>query len=212
VTNLDTYLADFADGARPMVVVNNYLPEIRLNHVKCDYEQAGMLAGDHLLGLGHRHLALIHGASEVQTTSDLKRGFTSALARMDLHLTEDHSVDGLYTEEGGALAVTELMRRHPDLTGILAGNDKMAIGAISGLKNLGLRVPEEVSVIGCDDMHQAEFSDPPLTTIHTPIYKLGQRACELVLQLIEGVSDAVEETHPVALTLRKSTCPPPQSR
>lgn len=212
VTNLDTYLADFADGARPMVVVNNYLPEIRLNHVKCDYEQAGILAGDHLLGLGHRHLALIHGASEVQTTSDLKRGFTSALARMDLHLTEDHSVDGLYTEEGGALAVTELMRRHPDLTGILAGNDKMAIGAISGLKNLGLRVPEEVSVIGCDDMHQAEFSDPPLTTIHTPIYKLGQRACELVLQLIEGVSDAVEETHPVALTLRKSTCPPPQSR
>lgn len=210
VTNLDTYLADFAEGGPPMLVVNNYLPGIRLNHIKCDYDQAGRLAGEHLLGLGHRHLALIHGATEVQTTSDLTGGFASALAKRDLHLAENRFADGLYTEEGGALAVVGLMRRHPGITGILAGNDKMAIGAISGLKSLGLKVPEQVSVIGCDDMHQAEFCDPPLTTIHTPIYELGQRACELVLELIEGESDTVEETHPVQLTLRRSTCPPPQ--
>jgi len=212
VTNLDSYLADFADGGRPMVVVNNYLPGIRLNHVMCDYQQAGRLAGEHLIELGHRHLALIHGATEVQTTSDLKGGFASALAKRDLHLAEDRFVDGLYTEEGGALAVIGLMRRHPNITGILAGNDKMAIGAISGLKSLGLRVPEQVSVIGCDDMRQAEFCDPPLTTIHTPIYELGQRACQLVMELIEGESESVEETYPVQLTLRKSTCPPPQIR
>jgi len=210
VTNLDTYLSDFSEGGPPMLVVNNYLPELKLNHVKCDYEQAGRLAGDHLLGLGHRHLAMIHGATEVQTTTDLKVGFASALAKRSLHLADDRFVDGLYTEEGGALAVIGLMRKHPEITGILAGNDKMAIGAISGLKSLGLKVPQHVSVIGCDDMHQAEFCDPPLTTIHTPIYELGQRACELVLELIEGESDTVEETHPVHLTLRKSTCPPAQ--
>ncbi len=207
-TSLDTYIEDFVDGDHPMVIVNNYLRTKDLNHVKCDYEQAGRLAGQHLLELGHRDIALIHGASEVQTTCDLRRGFEAALAEAGVELPPERVEDGLYTEEGGEEAVVHIMNREPDVTAILAGNDKMAIGAISGLKAGGFAVPAAVSVVGCDDMHQAEFCDPQLTTVHTPIYEVGRRACEKLLHLVAGEVESVEETFPVHLTFRKSTCTP----
>jgi len=211
-TSLDTYIEDLADGEHAMVIVNNYLRTKELNHVKCDYEQAGRLAGQHLIELGHREIGLIHGASEVQTTYDLRRGFESALAAAGITLPPERVEDGLYTEEGGDDAVVHIMDRDPDVTAILAGNDKMAIGAISGLKGCGLTVPGDVSVVGCDDMHQAEFCDPPLTTIHTPIYEVGRRACEKLLHLAAGEVESIEETYPVHLTVRKSTCTPRKTR
>jgi DNA-binding LacI/PurR family transcriptional regulator len=206
VTNRDTFLKDYESGTRPTIIVNNYLPGLKLNRVNCDYEQAGDLAGRHLLELGHRNFGLIHGASEVQTTRDHRSGFEKALAEYGVKLPESHACDGLYTEEGGEAAAIELLRRAPKITAVLAGNDKMAIGAISGIKKSGLRVPQDVSVVGCDDIHQGEFCDPPVTTVHTPLYELGTRGCMALLDLIEGRVKTVEETHPVSLTIRHSTC------
>lgn len=211
-TSRDAYLHDFTDAtaghARPMVMVNNYVPGVTLNHVRCDYYHAGRLSAEYLLGLGHRRIGLIHGASEVQTSWDLRRGFEEALAEAGLGLPGSRIEDGLYTEEGGAAAAVALLRREPTLTAVLAGNDKMAIGAISSLKETGRNIPEDVSVIGCDDMHQAAFCDPPLTTVHTPIYEVGRRACESLLEMIEGGRQSVEETLPVHLTVRRSAALP----
>ncbi|MBN2559550.1 MAG: LacI family DNA-binding transcriptional regulator [Phycisphaerae bacterium] len=211
VTDKDTWLRDFAGGHRPMVVVNNYLPDHGLNHVRCDYYRGGQLAARHLLDLGHRHIGMIRGASEVQTTWDLRRGLEETLTEAGLSLPDVRTEDGLYTEEGGAAAAIALLKRAPQLTALLAGNDKMAIGAISGLKEAGHHVPREVSVLGCDDMHQAAFCDPPLTTVHTPIYEVGQRACQRLLDLIEGNVEHVAETLPVSLTVRKSASSPKES-
>ncbi len=208
VTNRDAYLKDFAGGEHAALIVNNYLPKIDLNHVVCDYGQAGRLAAELLTGLGHRNIALIRGATEVQTVADLRRGFAEGLKAAGISLPETRVEDGLYTEEGGADAARRLFEHTPSITGILAGNDKMAIGAIAGLKGMGLRVPEDVSVIGCDDMHLAEFCDPPLTTVHTPLFEVGQRACEALFQLVNGKASRVKEVHPVRMTMRKSACPP----
>lgn len=205
VTSKDLYLQDFATHPlRPVIVVNNYLPGVQLNHVRCDYYQAGRLAAEHFLTMGHRRIGLIHGAAEVQTTWDLRRGLEDALAAAGQSLPASRVEDGLYTEEGGAAAAAALVERERDLTAILTGNDKMAIGALSSLKEAGKRVPDDVSVIGCDDMHQAAFCDPPLTTVHTPIYEVGRRACQGLVELIEGEATSVEETLPVHLTVRKS--------
>jgi LacI family transcriptional regulator len=208
ITSYDGYLADFEDGNRAVLIVNNYLSGKRLNHVKCDYHQAGCLAAEYLLRLGHRNIGLIHGAPEVQTTSDMRTGFEAALSAAGVSLPPHRTADGMYTEEGGAAAAAELVQRERDLTAILAGNDKMAIGAISAIKASGRRVPEDISVMGCDDLRSAEFCDPPLTTVHTPLYEVGQRACQRLLELVEGKVEAVEETYPVSLTVRKSTAPP----
>jgi DNA-binding LacI/PurR family transcriptional regulator len=209
VTNRDEFLEDFADGSRPMVIANNYLSGRQLNHVCCDYRAAGRIACSHLLDMGHRQIGLIHGAAEVQTTHDLRLGLETQLTEKGLALAPEQVEDGLFTEEGGEAAAISLLKRCPSITAILAGNDKMAIGAISGLKSIGRRVPADVSVVGCDDMHQGAFCDPPLTTVHTPIYELGQRACERLLDLIANRAKHVEETHEVSLTLRGSTARSP---
>ena len=210
VTNFDAYLGEFAAAGHPMVVVNNYLPDIRLNHVICEYEEAGRIAGRHLADLGHREIGLIHGAPEVQTTNDLRRGLELELGSCGIKLLDDRIEDGLYTEEGGAQAAVNLMNRVPGITAIFGGNDKMAIGAMSALKASGFSVPGDVSVMGCDDMHQAAFCDPPLTTVHTPLDDVGERACRALLELVDGKREAVADTCPVSLTLRQSTCAPRQ--
>jgi len=204
VTSFNSYLSAFEDGTRPMLLVNNYVDGLELNHVRCDYRAAGRIAAEHLLANGHRRVGLVRAALEVQTMVDLISGFTSAMAAAGAPIDQANIVDGLYTEDGGAAAAAELIRRQPDLTALLAGNDKMAIGAIAGLKAAGRRVPDDVSVIGCDDIHQGEFCDPPLTTVHTPIYDMGRSACRRLLEIIGSPTSTVREVHPVSLTVRKS--------
>lgn len=207
VTNTDEYLADFVDFGHPVIIVNNRIPGINLSHVQCDYESAGRLAAEHLLSLGHRDIGLIHGAAEVQTSADLHNGFRASITAAGGTLPNSRVEDGLYTEEGGAAAARLLLQRTPGLTAIMAGNDKMAIGALTAIKETGRRVPQDVSLIGCDDVRLAQFSDPPLTTVHTPIYEIGRRACERLMDMVEGAVDTVQETHAVSMTVRKSTAP-----
>ncbi|MFH1419487.1 MAG: LacI family DNA-binding transcriptional regulator [Planctomycetota bacterium] len=205
VTTKDTYLRDFRDSSRPVLIVNNYFPDVELNHVKCDYRQAGQLATRHLLELGHERIGLIHGAPEVQTTIDLRLGIEETLASAGLGLPETRVRDGQYVEEGGAAAAEELLKAGLDLTAIIAGNDKMAIGAMSAIKARGRHVPNDLSIVGCDDIPLAAFCDPPLTTVHTPLYEIGKRACRKLLELLDGKVDSVAETHPISLTVRQST-------
>jgi len=207
VTNRDTYLSDFEDGERPLVVVNNHLPDLKLNFVRSDYAQAGRMAAQYLIGLGHRRIGHIRGATEVQTTWDFRAGAETALREAGLDLPDTRVVDGLLTEEGGEAAAVELLRRDAGVTAILAGNDKMAIGAIAGIKHTGRRVPADVSVVGCDDLHHAAFSDPPLTTVHTPLYEVGRQACQRLLELVNGEVEQVADVQPVSLTIRESAAP-----
>lgn len=205
VTNRDKYLDDFSGNARPMVVLNNYMRDSELNFVRCDYEQAGYLAATHLLELGHRNIGLIHGAVEVETSWDHRRGLTSALNKAGIRLPAGRMADGCFNEEAGGAAALQIVRDDPAVTALVAGNDKMAIGAISALRAAGYQLPRDISVIGCDDIHQGAYCEPALTTIHTPLYELGQRACHCLMQLIAGDVDRVQEVHPVRLTQRKST-------
>lgn len=212
VTNRDTYLREFEDGSRPVIVVNNYLPGYRLSHVRCDYHEAGRMAAEYLLGLGHKNIGLIHGASEVQTTHDFQDGVEEALGRAKCGLAPRRVEDGLFTVEGGASAAVELLSREPSITALIAGNDKMAIGALAGLNGSGRRVPQDVSVVGCDDVHQAAFCDPPLTTVHTSIYDLGELACRRLLDIIDGRESSIEDRLPVRLTVRASSAAPRHSQ
>lgn len=205
VTNNDSYLADFEDSVGPMVVVNNYIPGLSLNSVRCDYRAAGKLAGQHLLGLGHRRIGLIHGAPEVQTSNDLRKGFEESLSASGASLPEYRIADGKFLEEGGAEAAFQILKRDSSVTAFLCGNDKMAIGAVNALVHAGRRVPLDLSVIGCDDLKQSTFCNPRLTTVRTPLYDLGTRACEALLDLVEGKVDRVNEIRPVELVAREST-------
>jgi DNA-binding LacI/PurR family transcriptional regulator len=203
-----TFLHNLANNRDPVLIVNNYLVDEPLDHVVCDYSAGARLAVEHLLGLGHRRIGMIHGAVEVQTANDVRNTFVSVLKEHGIGDGETRLADGLYTEEGGGAAAQAILERDPKVTALLAGNDKMAIGAMHRLRQRGKRVPEDVSVVGFDDSRAAAFTTPPLTTVRTPLYDLGQHCAERMVDLILGKVEQCQEVLPVDLIIRESTAPP----
>ena len=199
------FLSHLSGGSRPVLVVNNYFPSLALDYVVCDYRAGTDQALSYLLQLGHVKIGLIGGAPEVQTARDIRETYLSRLRRAGLNADEGWTEDGRYTEAGGAAAAEKLRWRHPDMTAIFAGNDKMAVGAIHRLSRLGVQVPSEVSIVGCDNLPQSSLVLPSLTTIHTPLYEVGSLACERLVEKVRGKVDQVRDMLATHLVFREST-------
>ncbi len=99
----------------------------------------------------------------------------------------------------------QLVHEAPELTAILCGNDKMAIGALQYLDQAGIRVPQDISIVGFDDIQHAAFVKPPLTTVHLPLYEVGVLACEKLINRIHGQREQVQAVLPTHLVVRNST-------
>jgi DNA-binding LacI/PurR family transcriptional regulator len=111
----------------------------------------------------------------------------------------------LFTERGGADAARELLERRPDLTAIFASNDKMALGAMHYAQHQGIKVPEQLSIVGFDDIPHTAFVTPALTTIHTPLYEAGVMAADRLIERIRGRDEPISDVLPTHLVLRAST-------
>ncbi|MEO1235725.1 MAG: LacI family DNA-binding transcriptional regulator [Planctomycetota bacterium] len=195
------FLKDFAKAGHPMIVVNNQFDAWNVDQVVCDYRSGADQVMTYLQQLGHEKIGLIHGSPDVFTSRVVVEVFRQRMASLD----ESYLADGHFTEEHGIAAAAELLDRHPDLTAIFAGNDKMALGAIRCLAQRGVRVPNEVSVVGFDDIPYSRYVTPALTTVHLPFYEAGNLACEKLVQRIRGQDHRVNETLSTHLVLREST-------
>jgi LacI family transcriptional regulator len=205
VNDRHPFLADFAGAKYPAMVVDNYFDQWKLDTCACDYRSGAEQAMNYLLQLGHRQIALIAGAAESHTARDLVQSFHDKSAAAGTPLDKSWTQDGKFTEAGGAEAAEKLLDRHPDLTAIFAGNDKMAIGAMHFLRRNGLDVPRDVSVMGFDNLQHAAFVTPSLTTVHLPLYQVGSLACERLIERIRGRIERVSERLPTHLVVREST-------
>jgi LacI family transcriptional regulator len=139
----------------------------------------------HLLSLGHRRVAIIKGAAGNYDAAERLRGYRAALRENGVKPDPVIEVEGEFTEAGGYAAAMKLLGITPRPTAIFAANDSMAIGALSALRESRVRVPADIAVAGFDDIPLARYIDPPLSSVHVPIYNLGERAVEL---LIHGIS------------------------
>ncbi len=204
------FLGDLVQRGYPVLSVNNYMPDLSLGHVSCDYRGGAEQMMSYLLQLGHRHIGLICGAPETATQRDLieayKKGLTSVGVSPERHLVED----GRFTEAGGAAAAESLLSRDPKLTAVFGGNDKMAMGAMHHMTRVGLRVPHDISVTGFDDIAHTAFVNPALTTVHVPLYECGGLACERLIDRIRGRIDLVDDLMPTHLVVRDSTAIAPE--
>ena len=199
------FVQDFADGQRPFLMVNNYSKEHDLNYVVSNYRYGAWQAAMHLLRLGHRRIGFISGGmNEIQTSQDVFEALKEVLVEHKLELSPQMIVDGWLTEEGGMKAAEELLRNDSQITALFALNDKMALGAIKKLNELGLRVPQDIAVVGFDDIPQASYSIPSLTTVHQPLYEIGKLACERLVELVHGNVSRVQEVIPIYLVVRES--------
>jgi len=199
------FVEDFTDGTRPMLMVNNYSKEFDLNYVVSNYRHGACQAAEHLVRLGHERIGCISGGLlEIQTCQDIFDSFKEVLAGANIGLETHQVVNGSLSEEGGIKAAEQLLRQNPELTAIFALNDKMALGAIKKLNELGFRVPQDIAVVGFDDIPQASFSIPGLTTVHQPLYEIGKQSCERLIELIHRKVRRVQEVLPVYLVVRES--------
>ncbi|MEW5869007.1 MAG: LacI family DNA-binding transcriptional regulator [Chloroflexota bacterium] len=138
----------------------------------------------HLLRLGHKRVAAIHGSDSTRVGLERRWGYLEALQLRGLTPLPVFQVEADFTEIGGYYAARRLLQVSPDA--IFAASDAMAIGALRAIREAGLRVPEDVAVVGFDDMPFAAHADPPLTTIRQPIQHLGSLAAEMLIERIEN--------------------------
>lgn len=189
----------------PMILVDNRFGEDYLDYVHCDYRLGAKQAMNCLLQLGHRNIGMIYAAPESPTARDVLEVYTTELRNAGVTPRASWMADGCYTDEGGAAAAQLLTSQDKNLTALLCGNDKMALGAIRYLVEHGCRVPQDISVVGFDDIQHLAYANPSLTTVHLPLYELGVLACERLISRIRGKVERISEVLPTYLVLREST-------
>lgn len=204
----EAYLCALDDYDLPFILVNHYYPTSKLNYISIDYKASAEIAANYLISLGHRRIGLIAGTN-TYTGLDFRDAFLAncrqhGLAERDLPWEDGGQA---WNQEGGVEAARRLLERSPDLTAIMAGNDRLAIGAISYLANRGRRVPQDISVMGVDDIQAAAFTSPALTTIRHDLFEVGRRSFQRVLGIFRNEVEACHELLPVSLLERESTGP-----
>lgn len=210
--NVHNFRTDFEALGVPGVLVTNNAAELgldRLSSVYIDDRKAAAQAVEALISLGHRKIAVIGGHRSYSDTS--RKRWEGALDALNSRgLTIDPGADYAtvyFSAEGGCNGVTELMSRGREFTAIFAMSDLMAIGAVRALRDHGLRVPEDVSIVGFDGLPLGEYLIPRLTTVDQPGAAMARRSVELLLDAIENGTQAKHEAVPFTLLYRESTGP-----
>ena len=179
-----------------------------LNSVGVDNVRGGELAAEHLLALGHQRIGLISGPREWLATQQRERGWRQALARAGIEPNGNVAASADWATGGGYEAAQRLLDLYPGLTALVAQNDHLAVGALRALRERGLRVPEDVSVIGYDDMAVSAYLEPPLTTVRQDLAEVGRVAIRLLIEASEDPGLSRQITVTPQLIVRQSTAPP----
>ncbi len=180
----------------PVVVTGRTLDAPGLFSLNFDNFEGGCLATRHLIELGHQRIAFIAGDHDHPDANERLRGYRAALEAAGIPFDPDLVVPGEYHEVSGLLAVDRLLERQQRFTAIFSANDQMAFGAALGLQRRSLRVPEDVSLVGFDDLPTSVYAIPPLSTVHQPAYELGRLVALAMLQLLAGKTPSVEMPAP----------------
>ena len=188
----------------PLVVTGRTMSAPGLHAMAFDNHEGARLATRHLLELGHQKIACITGPSDHSDAVDRLRGCQAEMKAAGLSLPKELIVEGDFLESGGVLAVQKLLASRASFTGILALNDQSAYGAALALYRSGLRVPDDISLVGFDDLRSSSFTIPPLTTVRHAIYEIGQQAAMAVVDLVEGRKPTQRVPVP-ELVVREST-------
>ena len=165
----------------------------------------------HLAELGHRRIAIIRGAAGNYDAAERLTGYRRAIADTGCVADESLEVAGDFTEASGHRATLALLALPERPTAIFCANDSMAIGALSALRDFGIRVPEDLTVVGFDDIPLARYMNPPLSSVHVPILEMGERAARRLIAALAGEDGAAprHERLPTQLIIRASCDHPP---
>jgi len=193
--------------AIPYVNLWTYNPTSKYSCIGFDPITAGMQLAEHLLGLGHTEIGIISGFQENNDRAILRlKGIQTALKSNGLVIPESRIIECRYSVEQANRSLHELLDRHPEITAISCGNDVIAIGALSGARDRGIKVPEQLSITGFDNMKIIPFLSPALTTVNSPSKRMGAHAAEYILKQIQNKTLDIERIELTAeLIIRETT-------
>lgn len=196
----------------PFVFLTRFVEGIAADSAVVDNSLGASLATSEALRLGHVRVAGIFGPQDTSTGRDRERGTRAALSAAGVELPDRFAPHGPFTYETGYQATMDLMAQDPRPTVVICANDTVAIGAVNAARTLGLSVPEDVSIVGFDDLPLAAWEVFGLTTVHQPMEEMARTAVRLLIERIEGrvSSDVVRQmVFEPRLVLRRTLAPPP---
>lgn len=188
----------------PLIVAARNVEDFEENCVGIDNVRGSYLATQHLIELGHRRIVHVGGRVDHPDAWDRQKGYLKALEEAGMEPRQELIIEGTFRRQSGVLAVEMLLSNRNSFSAIFAANDQMAYGVRLGLYRRGIRVPEDVSLVGFDDEPAAAFMIPPLTTVRQPAVELGLEAARVVLARLKGESTLPAKLK-AELVIREST-------
>jgi len=192
----------------PVVLLNNQHPSEFAHSVLINNVEASLEMTRHLIGLGHRRIAYIGDQYGHQSDTERLSGYRLALEEAGIEFDHGRVVHGDGKPEGGRQAMAQLMTLHKLPTAVFCYNDMSALGAMWQIRSCGLRIPEDISVTGFDDLYISQYLDPPLTTVRQPMQQMGRMAMETLLHIFEGADHTHNLRVEGQLIVRGSTAGP----
>lgn len=176
------------------------------NYVDAENRKGAYQAVSHLINLGHKRIAYIGGSFEFVFNQERFEGYLSALRDHNLEYGKELTMKSISTQESGYEAMQKILKSSSIPTAVFAANDLDAIGAMRAIKEKGLRIPEDISLVGFDDIQLASYVDPALTTVRQSIFEMGTTAINLLVSMIEGNKKETQKIElPTQLIIRKSS-------
>jgi LacI family transcriptional regulator len=212
IPSADSRMVAFAGnaaGEMPVVCLDRWPEGWKGDSVTIDNAEGAYQATSYLVELGHRRIASITGQLHVTSAVERLKGFKRALHESRISIAPEYIQEGRFDRLSGYEKAMLLLQFSPRPTAIFAANDLIALGVLAALRELGLRCPEDVSLVGFDDLELASFTNPALTTVAQPAYQMGARATALLFERLQG--ESMPSQHIVmkaTLKVRDSTAAP----
>ncbi|WP_038174981.1 MULTISPECIES: substrate-binding domain-containing protein [Vibrio] len=179
----DEELISYAKEVKGLVFINRYIPQVAERCIALDNHKGAYLATEYLIRHGHTKIACVASSHQIEDSDQRIQGYLAALKDNHIELPSSYIEYGEPNSDGGEIAMTNLLTKSLEMTGVVAYNDYMAAGALSVLDENGIKVPDQISMLGFDDGLIARYISPRLTTIRYPIAMMAERAARLALSL-----------------------------
>jgi LacI family transcriptional regulator len=206
----ETGIRAMAEEGLPFCLIDHRSADGRASSVGAAHEEGSRRAVEHLLENGYRKIGFLNGSPWYSPSREREAGYTRALREAGLEPDPKRMFSGNYSRTSGRRAAEAVCERLRDLDAMFVANDRMAIGLMQALRERGVRVPDDLAIVGCDDSDAAAMVDPPLTSVRVPFGEMGRTAAERLLDRLpdwRGPESVFHETLPTELVVRESSAP-----